>query len=173
MSKKDRANLLWYSRKRNFLGLPWSFTKYGLDQERLYISRGFFTTTEDEIRLYRITDVTLRRTLGQKIFRMGTIHCDSSDVTMQNFDIRNVKNSKAVKDMLSKLVEESRLRNRVFTAENVTAHQHPDPAHGGQPFPDPAHGGQPIPDAHGNPPPPPPIDMTDANGNGVPDTYER
>ena len=113
--------VLWQDRKRNFLGLPWTFTKYVLDEDKLYINTGFFTSTEDEVRLYRITDVTLKRNLWQKLIKTGTIHCDSSDVTQKNFDIINVKNSKAVKDMLSRLVDESRKRNRVFTSENVNA----------------------------------------------------
>ena len=161
MAKNKSRTYLWQSRKRNALGLPWSFTKYSLDQERLYISRGLFTTTEDEIRLYRITDITLRRTLGQKMFRMGSIRCDSSDVTMQNFELKNIKHSKEVKDMLSKLVEESRLRNRVYPAENVTGRpQHPGPRPGGM---EPPH--QTIPNQE--------FDPTDANHNGVPDMYEK
>ena len=150
MAKKEKKTYLWQSRKRNFLGLPWSFTKYSLDEERLYINTGLFTSTEDEVRLYRVTDVTLKRGLWQKIFGMGTIHCNSSDVTMQNFDIKNVKHSKEVKDMLSKLVDDSRIRNRVYTSENVT----------GRP-----HGAAPI--------PPYEIDMTDENQNGIPDVFEK
>ena len=150
MAKKEKKTYLWRSRKRNFLGLPWSFTKYSLDDERLYIDTGFFNSTEDEIRLYRITDVTLKRNLGQKLFGMGTIHCDSSDVTMQNFDIKNVKHSKEVKDMISKLVDDSRIRNRVYTSENVTGHPH---------------GAMPI--------PPHEIDTTDENRNGIPDVFEK
>lgn len=150
MAKKEKKMYLWQSRKRNFLGLPWSFTKYSLDEERLYINTGLLTSTEDEVRLYRITDVTLKRGLWQKLFGMGTIHCNSSDVTMKDFDIKNVKHSKEVKDMLSKLVDDSRLRNRVYTSESVTGHPH-GPAH--------------I--------PPHEIDMTDENQNGIPDVFEK
>ena len=150
MAKKKKPDYLWQSRKRNWLGLPWSFTKYRLDQERLYIQRGLFTTVEDEVRLYRITDVTLRRSFGQKLFGMGTIHCDSSDATMQNFDIRNVKHAKEVKDMLSELVDQSRMRNRVYTSESVNGRPH-------------MQGGVPLGE----------IDRTDANNNGIPDALER
>ena len=155
MAKKEKKTYVWQSRKRNFLGLPWSLTKYSLDSDNLYINTGFFTSTEDEIRLYRITDVTLKRTLWQKIFGMGTIHCDSSDVTKQNFDIKNVRHSKEVKDMLSKLVDESRIRNRVYTSESVTGRPH-------------APNGADMPVI-----PPHEIDMTDDNSNGVPDVFEK
>ena len=116
---KIETGFLWQSRKRNFLGLPWTFTKYSLDEDKLYINTGFFTSTEDEVRLYRITDVTLKRSLWQKIIGTGTIHCDSSDVTQKDFDILNIKDSKNVKNLLSQLVDDSRKRNRVFTSENV------------------------------------------------------
>ena len=150
MAKKVKKPYLWRSRQRNFLGLPWSFTKYSLDEDRLYINTGLFNSTEDEVRLYRITDVTLKRSLWQKLMGMGTIHCDSSDVTMRNFDIKNVKQPKAVKDMLSRLVDESRLRNRVYTSESVNGHPH---------------GAEPV--------PPHEIDRTDANQNGIPDVFEK
>ena len=150
MARKAKKTYLWRSRKRNFLGLPWSFTKYSLDEDRLYINTGFWNSTEDEVRLYRITDVTLKRSLWQKLVGMGTIHCDSSDVTMQNFDIKNVKQSKAVKDMLSRLVDESRVRNRVYTSESVNGHPH---------------GAEHV--------PPHEIDRTDADHNGIPDVFEK
>ena len=136
--KKAKKAILWKDRKRTFLGLPLSFTRYRLNDESLTLETGFFNSTEDEVRLYRITDVTLKRTFGQKLLGIGTIHCDSSDVTMQNFDIKNVKNPKKVKELLSKLVNESRLRNRVYTSERINGvphehegelppeHEHPD-----------------------------------------------
>lgn len=124
--KKAKKPILWKDRKRTFLGLPLSFTKYRLNDESLTLETGFFNSTEDEVRLYRITDVTLKRSFGQKLLGLGTIHCDSSDVTMQNFDIKNIKRPKQVKELLSRLVNESRLRNRVYTSESVNgqAHEH-------------------------------------------------
>ena len=122
--KKAKKPILWKDRKRTFLGLPWSFTKYKVDEDRLYLEAGFFNSTEDEVRLYRITDVTLKRSFGQKLLGIGTIHCDSSDVTMKNFDIKNVKNPKKVKELLSRLVNESRLRNRVYTSERISGEPH-------------------------------------------------
>ena len=114
-----RENLIWKDRKRNFLGLPWSFTKYALDENRLFIGTGFFNSREDEVRLYRITDVTLTRNLWQKIIRTGTIHCDSADKTMRNFDIKNIKQPYQKKEDLSELVEEARRKNRVYARESM------------------------------------------------------
>ena len=121
-------NILWKDRKRNFLGLPWTFTVYQLDEDRLFIDTGLFTTVEDDVRLYRITDISLRRTFWQKIIGTGTIHCDSADKTMREFDILNVKRSFEAKEMLSKLVEKARLANRVYAREDMhTGHGELDP----------------------------------------------
>ncbi|MDR1061938.1 MAG: PH domain-containing protein, partial [Clostridiales bacterium] len=74
MAEETGKKIMWKDRKRTLFGLPWSFTKYSLTEEKLYLSRGFFTSTEDEIRLYRVLDLTLRRTLGEKLWGLGTIH---------------------------------------------------------------------------------------------------
>lgn len=108
---------LWSDRKRTIFGLPLSFTKYSLDKERLFIERGFLNKREDEVRLYRIMDVSLTRSLGQRIFGVGTIHCCSADKSLRDFDILSVKNAKEVKEQLSTLVEEQREEKRVINRE--------------------------------------------------------
>lgn len=110
---------LWHDRKRNVFGLPWTFTVYETSPDILYITTGFLSRRDDEIRLYRISDITLTESLWQRILHTGTIHCDSSDKTMQNFDIINIKNPREVKEMLSDMVEESRRRNHVYARENM------------------------------------------------------
>ena len=64
----EQNEIIWSDRKRTIFGLPLSFTKYSLTNDRLFIQTGLFTTVEDEVRLYRIMDVKLTRTLGQKLF---------------------------------------------------------------------------------------------------------
>lgn len=110
---------LWSDRKRTFFGLPWTFTRYELDEERLFIRTGFLSQHEDEVRLYRIMDVSLHQSLGQRIFGLGTIHCCSSDPTQKEFNILNIKNSRNVKEMLSRQVEIQRNEKRVYTREDL------------------------------------------------------
>lgn len=111
---------LWSDRKRVlFFGLPLSFTTYRLTSNRLFINSGLLTQTQDEVRLYRITDVSLSRTLIQRIFGLSTIHCNSSDKTLGNFDIVNVKDGESVKELLSQSVEQERIARRVYTRENM------------------------------------------------------
>ena len=99
---------VWTDKKRSFLGLPLSFTRYTLYKEKLTISSGFLNKREEEIRLYRIKDITLKRSLGERMLGLGTIHCCSSDSTTPEFDIHLIKDSVNVKNTLSDMVEEER-----------------------------------------------------------------
>ena len=113
--------MLWKERKRIWCGLPWTFTVYGFDEERLYIESGFLTKRQDEVRLYRILDLSITMSLTQRIFDMGTIHVNSSDKSLNNFELKNVKNVREVKEILSELVETQRDRKRVSTREYVSS----------------------------------------------------
>lgn len=111
------TNFIWKERKRNALGLPWTFTKYALTDDRLFITSGLLKTVEDEVRLYRIMDLSLSQTLSQKIFGIGTILVSSADKSMRDFEIKNIKKPRDVKEQLSKLVEEKRDKKRVTNRE--------------------------------------------------------
>ena len=111
------TNFIWKERKRNALGLPWTFTKYALTDDRLFITSGLLKTVEDEVRLYRIMDLSLSQTLSQKIFGIGTIQVSSADKSMKDFEIKNIKKPRDVKEQLSKLVEENRDKKRVTNRE--------------------------------------------------------
>ena len=112
--------LLWSDRKRTLFGLPLSFTKYSLDEERLYIETGFLSTTSDEVRLYRIMDLSLKKSLGQRIFGVGDIEVHSSDKTLKDFVIKSVKEPRRVKELLSEHVEIQRDKKRVYGREMMT-----------------------------------------------------
>lgn len=112
--------IVWQDRKRVWCGLPWTFTKYELSKQKLIIKTGFFTQNQDEVRLYRVLDLSLKRSLLQRIFGLGTIYCHSVDKTMKNFEIKNIKNSENVKNQLSDLIEEARKENRVSSREFMT-----------------------------------------------------
>ncbi len=113
----EEMTYVWKDRKRNFLGLPWTFTKYALTQDRLFITTGLLKTEEDEVRLYRIMDITKSKTLWQKIFGMGTITVSSADKSLGNFELKNVKDVDRVKETISRLVEECRDKKRVSNRE--------------------------------------------------------
>lgn len=124
MAKKVNDRL-WHDRKRwTFFGLPFSFTRYSVNNERLFISRGFLNVTDDEVRLYRIMDISLRRSLAQRIFGLGTIKICSGDKTLKDFEIVNIKKPVETKELISELVERQRDMKRVISGENMANCDH-------------------------------------------------
>lgn len=117
MANKDTTQYIWTDRKRTFFGLPLSFTVYKLTEEKLYVETGFLSKKEEEIRLYRIMDLTLNRPLFQRIFGLGTIHCCTADKSTPEIDILKIKNSRNVKNMLSDMVEKQREDKRISGRE--------------------------------------------------------
>lgn len=128
MGKKKTDDLLWHDRKRlKFFGLPWTFTRYSVSKERLFISRGFLNVVDDEVRLYRVMDISLKRTLTQRIFGLGTIRICSGDKSLGDFELINVKHPKETKELISELVEQQRDKKRVINRDDMNrGHMHGD-----------------------------------------------
>ena len=110
---------LWKDRKRYF-GLPLSFTRYCLSDDRLFVSEGFLTIMDDEILLYRVRDIDTRRSLWQRMFGVGTVVVASSDKTMPNLVLKNIKDPVFVKELIHKQVEETKIKRRVRFGEIMT-----------------------------------------------------
>lgn len=113
----EELKILWQDRKRPIFGLPLSFTKYKLLEDKLLIDSGILATQQEEVRLYRIMDVTLKRSIWQRLFGVGTIHCCSADKSTPEFEIKDIKKSFEVKELLSKKIEEQRDKKRVTGRE--------------------------------------------------------
>ena len=124
----DKGKMKWYDRKRLWCGLPWTFTKYGMSDDRLFVEKGLFNVRGMEVRLYRILNISIQRSLIQRIFGLGTIHLDSTDKDLSCFDIVNIKNSESVMEMISEAVEAERLRNRVASREFMSDGMHENDA---------------------------------------------
>ena len=122
MAKKAKAKAkvkfeyIWKDRKR-VLGMPLSFTRYSMTDDRLFVSVGFFTLKDDEVLLYRVRDIDINRTFWQRLFGVGSINVYSSDKTMPNLLLKNVKRPVYVKELIHKQVEEMKLRRRVRVGE--------------------------------------------------------
>ena len=111
---------IWKDKKRYF-GLPISFTRYGMSEDRLFISVGFLNIRDDEVLLYRVRDIDTSRSLWQRIFGVGTITVLSSDKTMPTLVLKNIKNPVDVKELLHAQVEEIKLKRRVRIGEIMTS----------------------------------------------------
>ena len=109
---------LWKDRKRYF-GLPLSFTRYWLSEDRLFTSVGFLNLRDDEILLYRVRDLDTNRTLWQRLFGVGTVTVISSDKSQPVLALKNIKDPIMVKELLHKQVEECKLKRRLRVGEII------------------------------------------------------
>lgn len=130
MARKKDLNLHWKDRKR-ILGLPITFTKYSIHENRLLYEKGLFNTTEEEMLLYRILDVKLSRSFGEKLFGVGTIVLFTADRTNPELHLLHVKNPKAVRDLISRMVEAERSKlnirgKELFGVSDMDANGQPD-----------------------------------------------
>ena len=107
---------LWKDRKR-VLGLPLSFTKYSMSEDRIFYETGLLNTKLDEILLYRVLDISLSISLGQRLFGVGTIILKSSDKTLPELIIKNIKRPREVKEIIHHQVEEIKLARKMRVSE--------------------------------------------------------
>ncbi|MBQ2785230.1 MAG: PH domain-containing protein [Oscillospiraceae bacterium] len=111
---------IWKDRKR-FLGMPLSFTRYAISEDRLFLSIGFWSIRDEEVLLYRVRDISSSRSMWQRLFGVGTVTVTSSDKTTPTIVMKNIKNPIEVKELLHAQVEEMKLRRRVRVGEIMTA----------------------------------------------------
>lgn len=114
----SELNFLWSDRKRH-LGLPLSFTKYKLTEDRIFCETGFLNIHEEEVLLYRVRDLELKLSLGQRIFGVGSVVIHSSDKTNPSLELRNIKDPREVKEQIYQCVEACKAERRVRPMEMV------------------------------------------------------
>ena len=107
---------LWKDRKR-VLGMPLSFTRYFLSEDRLFCETGLLNLKADEVLLYRVQDLELTISLGQRIFGVGTVCVHSSDKSIPHLDLKNVKNPRDVKELIHQKVEAAKDKRRMRATE--------------------------------------------------------
>ena len=107
---------IWQDRKR-YLGMPLSFTRYAMSDDRLFTSVGFLNIRDDEVLLYRVRDIDTSRSLWQRIFGVGTVTVLSSDKTMPALILKNIKDPVSVKELIHRQVEDVKLKRRVRIGE--------------------------------------------------------
>lgn len=107
---------LWHDRKR-ILGLPITFTRYALSEDRLFLKRGFLNIKQDEILLYRIRDLRVTINLWQRIFGVGTVTIVSTDKSNPELELKNIKQPNEVKELIHEYVEKMKIERRMRVGE--------------------------------------------------------
>ncbi len=119
MKNKD-TNVIWTDKKRHF-GLPLSFTTYTLTDDCLIVDTGFLNLKRSNVKLFRIKDYTVLRSLGNRIFGCGTVHIDSVDATMPHMELMNILNPLKVQELLDDLVDVARKNANMHMSEFMGA----------------------------------------------------
>lgn len=113
---KTNVKKIW-SDKKHILGMPISFTTYSLSEDRLFIDSGFIKQQSEEILLYRVRDLSVSRTLGQRLFGVGSVTIQSSDKTSPILELKNIKNVVDVKELIHDNVEKMKIERRMRVGE--------------------------------------------------------
>lgn len=116
MRADNSIKTLWSDRSR-ILGMPITFTKYAMSEDRIFRETGLLSIHFEEILLYRVRDISMKITLGQRIFGVGSILLQSSDKTAPTLELKNVKDPRTVKEMIHRQVEEIKLQRRMRVGE--------------------------------------------------------
>ncbi|WP_391574970.1 PH domain-containing protein [Cohnella sp.] len=111
----QNETVLWEGKPFNF-GFP-SFTHYRITERRIVVEKGIFTKRREEIQLYRIRDITLKRNLLERMLKIGDITVLSTDTTSPSYLLRNIRDSVTVSDLLGQAAETARLK---FRAQELT-----------------------------------------------------
>ena len=102
-----------------FFGLPFTFTKYTVKEDRLTIQTGLFKTVENDCYMYKVQDVQHTATLIEKLFKLGTVVCFTGDTTHPQLILKHIKNSKTIKDFILQESEEARIKRRTVNMLDI------------------------------------------------------
>lgn len=110
---------IWADKKR-ILGIPMTFTYYALSDDRIFVETGLFNIQDDEALLYRIRDISMSRTLFQRMLGLGTIKIASSDLSLPVIVLKNIRYPEEVKEIIHENVERAKIERRIHIGEFST-----------------------------------------------------
>ena len=102
-----------------FFGLPFTFTIYTVKEEVITVDTGFLNKEENDCYMYKVQDVTLKTSLWERIFGLGTIICYTGDTTSQQLIMVHIKNARAIKDFILEQSEVARRKRRTMNTLDI------------------------------------------------------
>ncbi|WP_310605283.1 PH domain-containing protein [Anaerosporobacter sp.] len=108
-------------KRTKFLALPICFTTYTLSDEKVTIRSGFLSITEDDAYMYKIQDVRLKKSLLERIFKIGTVICYTGDTTHPELVLTHIKHAAEIKEYILTASEEARRKRRTMHTLDIDA----------------------------------------------------
>ena len=71
--------------------------------------------------MYKVQDVTLKTSLWERIFGLGTIICYTGDTTSSQLIMVHIKNARAIKDFILEQSEVARRKRRTMNTLDIGA----------------------------------------------------
>ena len=104
-----------------FFGLPFTFTIYTVKEEVITVDTGFLNKEENDCYMYKVQDVTLKTSLWERIFGLGTIICYTGDTTSPQLIMVHIKNARAIMDFILEQSEVARRKRRTMNTLDIGA----------------------------------------------------
>jgi uncharacterized membrane protein YdbT with pleckstrin-like domain len=98
--------------------------RYRLTTFRFFHETGLLNRTRNRIEVIDINDVTLQQRLLERMFNVGTIHIQSSDVTDPDIYLHGIEDVRRVTDLIDNTRRAERQRRGVFM-ENIGTQNSP------------------------------------------------
>ncbi len=91
--------------------LRWRTTHYVITTHRVMVRRGILTKQGKDITLSKITDVSYKQTVLDRIIRAGSLHIESAGDSPDE-NLTYIPNSDVVQQLINRLIDEDDLRRR-------------------------------------------------------------
>lgn len=112
MGYKERKRIL-------FLGLPWTFTRYTIEEDVITVNTGLIKQVENDCYMYKIQDVQLTSGFFERLFGLGTVICYTGDTTDPKLILQHIKHAREIKEFILKISEEARLKRRTINTLDI------------------------------------------------------
>lgn len=120
MAKEKNPDIKFVERKRwLFLGLPFTFTKFIIQDDAITINQGFLNKVENDCYMYKVQDVEHKASLLERICGLGTITCFTGDTTHPKLIMPHIKHSKTIKNYILEASEAARMRRRTLNTLDI------------------------------------------------------
>lgn len=120
MAKEKNPDIKFVERKRwLFLGLPFTFTKFIIQDDMITVNQGFLSKVENDCYMYKVQDVEHKAGLLERLCGLGTITCFTGDTTHPKLIMPHIKHSKTIKNYILEASEAARMRRRTLNTLDI------------------------------------------------------